>query len=330
MSGWNHGALVALALTVFMSGQETGAQTAPKFKVLSFCPMSGDQGHDSYIHEANKYFPKLAAQYGFQFDSTKNWSDCNAANLAKYKVVMFMDNRPDNQAQRDAFKAYMDNGGAWIGSHFAAFALNNSAVPQNWDWYHNTFLGSGEYVSNTWRPTSAFLKVEDKTFAATSELPSLFKASPNEWYRWSKDLKANKDIKVLCSIDSSSYPLGTGPKQNEIWHSGYYPVVWTNIKYKMVYLNMGHNDIDYEGGTNKDLSQTFTNEIQNKIITDFILEAGGILTPSTIAPLQPRASRTLRVTGASRVASFGAPESIGLRDAQGRALPVLNLSVPSR
>ena len=168
----------------------------------------------------------------------------------------------------------MDNGGAWIGCHFAGFALTPSAVPQNWDWYHNTFLGSGQYASNTWRPTSAFLKVEDKTFPATSRLPSLFKASPNEWYSWSKDLRNNKDIKILCSIDSSSYPLGTGPKLNEIWHSGYYPVVWTNIKYRMMYMNMGHNDIN--GSVH---SQTFANETQNRLITDFILWAGGVAVP---------------------------------------------------
>ena len=37
-------------------------------------------------------------------------------------------------------------------------------------------------------------------------------SSPNEWYRWSNDLRKNPDIKILLSIDSSSFPLGTGPK----------------------------------------------------------------------------------------------------------------------
>ena len=70
--------------------------------------------------------------------------------------------------------------------------------------------------------------------------------APSEWYRWEKDLRQNPDIDILLSIDSTSFPLGTGPKQSEIWHSGYYPLVWTNKNYKMLYLNMGHNDIDYE------------------------------------------------------------------------------------
>ncbi len=36
----------------------------------------------------------------------------------------------------------------------------------------------------------------------------------------------------------------------------------------MIYLNMGHNDIDYEHKTNKELSLTFDNETQNKLILD--------------------------------------------------------------
>jgi hypothetical protein len=168
----------------------------------------------------------------------------------------------------------MENGGGWIGFHFAAFALTPSAYPQNWDWFHDQFLGSGQYKSNTWRPTSAILKVEDKTNAALKNLPATFKASPNEWYRWEKDLTTNPDVQVLLSIDPASFPLGTGPKQHEIWHSGYYPVAWTNKKYKMLYMNMGHNDIDYDNKTDKELSFTFDNDTQNKFILDALLWLG--------------------------------------------------------
>src|SRR5258705_6927004 len=53
--------------------------------------------------------------------------------------------------------------GAWRrvdGVSLRGLALTPSAYPANWDWYHNTFLGAGSYVSNTWRPTSAVLRVE--------------------------------------------------------------------------------------------------------------------------------------------------------------------------
>ena len=314
-----------MALSLVLTAAGAQAQTAAKFKVLAFGPMSGDQGHDSYIHEANKWFPKMAAQYGFQYDSTKNWGDCNTAKLAQYKVVIFFDNRPNDAAQRDAFKAYMDNGGGWIGSHFAAFALNGSAVTQNWNWYHNDFLGSGEYVSNTWRPTSAFLKVEDQQSVFTQGLGSLFKASPNEWYKWKNDLKTKADIKILCSIDPTSFPLGTGPKTYEIWHEGYYPVVWTNTKYKMLYLNMGHNDIDYEGGTNKDLSQTFANETQNKLILNAMLSFAGV--PSPVLANPARGAARAAFTRASTTPVFGAIAGPA-HDARGRSLPTS--SAPTR
>lgn len=246
----------------------------PKFRVIGFYTAKNDRAHISFVHEANRWFANMAAAQGFSYDSTSNWDDLNTQKLAQYEVVLFLDTRPETPAQRAAFQAFMEQGGAWMGFHFAAFALTPSTYPQNWDWYHNQFLGSGSYKSNTWRPTSAVLRVEDRKHKATKHLPTTFKSAPNEWYRWQNDLRQNPDIHILLSIDSTSYPLGTGPKPHEIWHSGYYPVVWTNKKYKMLYLNMGHNDIDYENKTNKELSFTFANEIQNKLILDGLLWLG--------------------------------------------------------
>jgi hypothetical protein len=243
------------------------------FKVIGLFTEKNDRAHITYVHEANKWLAAQAASHGFTYDSTSNWDNMNAAFLKRYQVVMFLDTRPEKPEQREAFQQYMEGGGGWIGCHFAAFALNDSDFEQNWDWYHNMFLGSGEYGSNTWRPTSAILKVETK-HPATKGLPSTFKSQPNEWYRWNNDLRKNPDIEVLISIDPSSFPLGTGPKPHEIWHSGDYPVVWTNKKFRMLYMNMGHNDIDYEGKTNKQLSSTFGNPDEDKLIMNTLLWLG--------------------------------------------------------
>ena len=40
-------------------------------------------------------------------------------------------------------------------------------------------------------------------------------------------------------------------------------------------MNMGHNDIDYEHKTDKDLSYTLENEFENKMIIDALLWMGG-------------------------------------------------------
>jgi hypothetical protein len=243
----------------------------PAFKVVAFYTGKNDKAHVSFIHEANNWFPQMAALHDFTYDSTSNWDNMNPAFLSRYDVVIFLDTRPETPSQRLAFQQYMEQGGGWLGFHFSAFALTPSAYPQNWDWYHQLFLGSGQYRSNTWRPTPAILRIEDKNHPATKELPEKITASANEWYRWENDLRMNADIDILLAVDSSSFPLGTGPKQHEIWRSGYYPVVWSNRKFRMVYFNMGHNDIDYENKTNRELSFTFQNETQNKLIINSLL-----------------------------------------------------------
>jgi len=267
--------IITLFAICFLFCNSSHAQKSkPSFKVIAFFTGINDQAHVSFVHEANKWFPKMGAKNNFSYDTTSDWNNMNDTFLLKYQMVLFLDTRPDKPSQRAAFEKYMEHGGGWMGFHFAAFALTPSDFPMDWDWYHNNFLGAGAYVSNTWRPTSAILKVEDITHPATKNLPATFKSAPNEWYRWSNDLRNNPNIKILLSIDSASFPLGTGPKLDEIWHSGYYPVVWTNKKYKMIYFNMGHNDIDYEHQSTKELSFTFGNALQDKMILNGLLWLG--------------------------------------------------------
>ena len=216
----------------------------------------------------------MAEKHLFSYETTTNWENMTPAFLKQYQVVLFLDTRPETIDQRNAFRHYMENGGGWMGFHFSGFALTPSAFPQNWNWYHLDFLGSGAYKGNTWRPTSAILKNEAPEHPALKNMPMTFTSQPNEWYSWEKDLRTNPNIQILLSIDASSYPLGTGPKPHEIWHKGYYPVVWTNSAYKMLYVNMGHNDIDYENGTNETLSKTFDNPIQNQMLLNALFWLG--------------------------------------------------------
>jgi hypothetical protein len=267
--------MVAALATTAVGGAQAPAR--PAFRVVAFYTAKEDPAHISFVREARVWFPQIAAQYHFTFDTTSDWRNLNGEFLARYDVVVFLDTRPEAPDQRDAFRTYMEHGGAWMGFHFAGFALSPSAYPADWDWYHDSFLGSGSYRSNTWRPTAAVLRVDDITHPATAHLPRTFTSAPNEWYRWEQDLRQNPDIDILVAIDSSSFPLGTGPKPYEIWHSGYYPVVWTNRHYRMIYFNMGHNDIDYEhkyDSTNRTLSSTFSSAPQNQLIIDALLWLG--------------------------------------------------------
>ncbi|MBB5872969.1 hypothetical protein F4553_006403 [Allocatelliglobosispora scoriae] len=270
--------IVALcaALGLGFAVNQAPAQAAPSFKVLAFYNGTWDAAHIDFVKEARVWFPQAATQNGFAWESTNNWSLLNTGNLAQYKVIMFLDDAPP-AAQRAAFQTYMQNGGAWMGFHVTAFNTD----PNSWSWYYNTFLGTGAFRTNTWGPTSETLKVENTTHPSTLRLGNTFTSATSEWYSWNNDLRQNPNIDILASIDQSSFPVGTDP--NQTWYSGYYPIIWTNRNYKMLYANFGHNAMNYE--TNTRLSSTFASEVQNRWLIDGLLWLGGATsTPPSPSP----------------------------------------------
>ena len=271
------GVLVVAGLAL-SAGPATGATAAAEpFKVLAFYNGTWDAAHIDFDKEAKVWFPQAAAQNGFTWEATTDWSRLNAGSLAAYKVIMFLDDAPTGASQRTAFQTYLQNGGAWMGFHVSAFTTD----PNSWSWYYNTLLGTGSFQTNTWGPTSETLKIEDRNHPSTAGLPATITSSVSEWYSWSKDLRQNPDIDILASIDNSSFPVGTDPNQQ--WSSGFYPIMWTNKNYKMLYANFGHNGMNYE--TNTRTSSTFASAQQNQWLIQGILWLAGVTsTPPTTPP----------------------------------------------
>lgn len=261
-------ALIAVQCLIILLSHHVNAQDQDeRFSVTVFYSGTWDAAHISFVNESKTWFPAIAQQYNFDLTMTNDWSRLNDSYLAQQDVVLFLDDIPHSASQRTAFQKFMENGGGWMGFHVSAFNTD----PASWDWYHNQFLGTGAFQSNTWGATSAILRVENHTHPATKNLPDIFTSAVSEWYSWSRNLRNNPDITVLASIDQSSFPVGTDP--NQTWYSGDYPIVWTNNRYRMIYANMGHNDMNYS--TNTPLSSTFSSETQNKLFIDALLWLGG-------------------------------------------------------
>ncbi|MEU7843667.1 RICIN domain-containing protein [Micromonospora sp. NPDC049114] len=292
-------ALVVAVTAGLGLGVARSAQAAPTFKVLAFYNGTWDAAHIDFDRDARAWFPQAAAQYGFSWEATTNWGLLNTANLAQYKVIMFLDDAPP-AAQRPAFQQYMQNGGAWMGFHVSAFTTD----PSSWSWYYNTFLGSGSFQTNTWGPTRVTMRADNRTHPATQGLPATFASSISEWYSWSNDLRQNPDIDILASVDPSSFPVGTDPNQS--WYGGYYPLVWSNKRYKMLYANFGHNAMNYS--TNTGLSSTFDSPQQNKLLIDglhWLAGTGTAPTPTptptgTAGPISPTAWHTVVNRGSGK------------------------------
>ncbi|MET8948377.1 ThuA domain-containing protein [Streptomyces sp. NPDC004542] len=266
-----------LALLTLLFGIQAvpaySAHAATPFKVIAFYDGTYDAAHISFDHEANTWFPQAGAENGFTYTATTDWGRLNTANLSDYQVVMFLDDYPHTAAQRSAFQTYVTGGGGYIGFHVSAYNDDTS----DWPWYHNTFLGTGTFQSNSWGPTSETLRIEDAGHPATAGLPATITSSVSEWYSWQNDLRQNPDIDILASLDPSTFPVGTDPDQT--WYSGYYPIVWSNRHYRMVYNNFGHNAMDYS--TDTTLSSTFASAQQNQLLVQEIKWAAGQSGPVT-------------------------------------------------
>lgn len=234
-----------LCLLVLVTGSHLAVAQFPRFKVLAFYSNKVERDHVDFARDAVRFFKDLTAGNGFVFDTTSNMSDLNDQKLRDYSVVMMLNDFPHNQEQRNAFTRYMENGGGWFGFHVAAYNDKDT----HWPWFVQ-FLGGAVFYTNSWPPMPAKLVIEDHTHPITKGLPESYIAPTNEWYQWKPSPRENKDVTILASLSADNYPLGL----KDIIHDGDTPVMWTNTKYRMVYMNIGHG------------SKIFTDATQNRII----------------------------------------------------------------
>jgi hypothetical protein len=277
-------ARVILALLALLPG----AVVVPHphlFTVLAFYSGRPDGAHIAFDNEAAIWFPQAASRYGFSYRQTSDWSLLTDLTKARADVVMFLDDIPTDPAERAGFQRYVEHGGAYFGFHYSGY--NDPDI--TWPWFNNTFMGTGQFNNNTWFPTTAVLHT-DARHPSTRRLPTRWTTAVSEWYSWQNDLRRNPDIEVLASIDPSSFPVGTDPAQS--WYSGYYPILWTNKRYKMLYANFGHEAMNYSAKTA--LSSTFADPVQDKFIIDGLLWLGGG-TPTNASADQIDPTARLRV-----------------------------------
>jgi uncharacterized protein len=201
--------------------------------VLAFYSMNVERDHALFAEQAMKFFARSAETHAFDFAATNDWNDLNEARLKDVQVVLWLDDFPHSAAQRTAFEQYMEHGGGWLGFHIAAY--NDEGT--QWPWFVS-FLGGTVFYGNNWPPLPALLHVDDPSHPVTRHLPAQFLSPANEWYIWKPSARLNKSVRVLVSLDPSNYPLGL----KDTIRNGDVPVVWTNTKYRMLYMNMGHGD----------------------------------------------------------------------------------------
>jgi YVTN family beta-propeller protein len=235
--------LAVLSLVTASVGEQ------PRFKVLAFYSPHAEPDHVLFAESALKFFTECAAKDGFTFDATTDWANLNDEYLKPYQLVVWLNDSPGDAKQRRAFQRYMENGGAWLGFHAAGYNDQDT----NWPWFVD-LMGGAVFHINSWPPLPAKLIIDDAAHPTAAGIPHTYDSPNNEWYVWKPSPRLNKDVRILATLDPSNYPLGL----KDVLQSGDLPVAWTNTKYKMIYMNMGHGD------------KIFTHPIQNRFIENAV------------------------------------------------------------
>jgi type 1 glutamine amidotransferase/VanZ family protein len=219
--------------TLAQEGYPANYARGPRFKALIYYSNNVESAHKEFAEQALKFFHKLSYGEGFLYDKTTDLSQYTDEQLAEYDVQIWLNNSVHGEKERKAFERYMENGGGWIGFHAAAYNDKNT----RWPWFVN-FLGGGVFYCNNWPPQPALVVTDTDQHTVTKSLPREFVIPSSEWYQWNPSPRKNPDVEVLLSISPKNYPLGI----KDVVKFGDFPIVWTNKKYRMVYLNGGHGD----------------------------------------------------------------------------------------
>jgi type 1 glutamine amidotransferase len=217
--------LSSLIFLIFSNLAEIKAYPAPKrilvfYKTAAFKHLSIPSGIAA--------ISKLGLEHKFQVDTSSNAAVFIKESLQKYNAVVFLSTSGDmlDSLQQLNFEDYIHSGGGFMGIHGA------SAGEYGWPWYGRLVgaIFNGHPVQQ-----QATFNVVDQRHPSTRHLPLKWNIK-EELYNFKN---INPDIKVLLTVDESSYKGGT--------NGNYHPMAWYH-KFeggRAFYTALGHADDKY-------------------------------------------------------------------------------------
>src|SRR4051794_25388553 len=148
-----------------------------------------------YVHDNRpaslEAIRELGRENGFEVDASDDPAVFTPDNLRKYKTLVFSNTNNETfetDAQRNAFRKYIEAGGGLVGLHIA------TGSERNWP-YYQAVIG-GKFLRHP--PLQKFtVSVRDKHFPATKGLPDSFSWEDECYFHEN----LNPDIKVLLAAD---------------------------------------------------------------------------------------------------------------------------------
>jgi len=217
------------------------AQTAPKPRILVYTRNYTPDGK-GYVHDniaaSVAAIRKMGDEAGFAVDASDDPGVFTGENLHQYAALVFSNSNNEafsDDAQRDAFKHYIEGGGGFVGIHSA------SGSERDWPYFWSV-LG-GKFAAHPHQQAFT-VRVTDPDFAAAKGLPAQF--------TWTDECyfldHLNPDIHPVLvtdrtklatlepmTIDVTKFPVDLPLAWYQEFDGG-----------REFYLALGHNKEDYE------------------------------------------------------------------------------------
>lgn len=213
----------------------------PAPAILVFSKTNGFR-EDSAVRAANAALAAMARRRGWSAVFTENGAVFHPEMLRRFQATVWNNTSGDtlNEEQKQAFQAYMEKGGGFVGIHGAG-----GDPHYTWRWYADQLIGA-EFIGHPLRPQfqRATIHVEDRGDPATRGLPETW-TRVDEWYSFKKSPRAN-GVKVLATLDEETY----SPKMiwKEIRMGSDHPVIWKHCigQGRAIYSALGHSASTYQ------------------------------------------------------------------------------------
>jgi len=180
-----------------------------------------------YVHanipDAVKCIQKLGRQYGFKVDSSSDPAVMTQDNLKKYRLLIFPSTNNDvfdTDAQRLAFRQYIEAGGGIVGIHSV------TGTERNWKWFKmmlgGTFAGHPKFQRLT-------VKIIDPDHASMQGLPREW-SKEDECY-FAKELYPGPTVLMaydLNSLNTADSSTNIFIQKNRGGYADLYPAAWVH------------------------------------------------------------------------------------------------------
>ena len=230
---------ILFLLNATASAGEDGKPKWKKVKVLVYTKNGKGYVHDN-IPNAVKCIQKLGRENGFKVDVSDTATVFTEQNLKQYTLLIFPSTNNDvfdTDAQRTAFRRYIEAGGGFVGIHSV------TGTERNWTWFKMMLGGSFAWHARN-QPFN--VKVIAPEHPTVQGLPKVWQRA-DECY-FAKELYPGINVVMAHDITTLNPNEADKIKQFSAPFAQLYPAVWyQHFDGGKIWITvLGHNKENYE------------------------------------------------------------------------------------